>query len=376
MLERAQACTLGRAVVSFFFAQGSSLKRTNLHCQQVWSKTKTFLVISLVNYSQTCELRPPKGLGICGRISQVVSFARLGSKNLNRVVHHGTHRAPCASYHHQRSVVPTCMWGRNWQRQCKWSLQTRWSLVRSAFEGKVGRSKKCFSLNLTYVVAFPRLIRSFGPTSGVRNSHFSGGRIFKNALRTFESASWRDWNCMSAIFRWSLLSGGRKDRFDCKTNKKPITTKTTVARSGKVLDAGFCHQGLCKVFISWQTRLQGQLQHVPNNHNFQTPPIFVIFQPYRFTKRVTILPRAVEWKPWLAATHLTGAVWGHVSRKQYCKSRIFRMHFISSISYAAASVRNKMRTKNSKQVRESAAISGCTKISCIRKVGGPKDTKI
>ena len=48
-------------------------------------------------YSQTCELRPPKGLGICGRISQVmVSFARLGhgSKNLNGVVHHGTHHAP------------------------------------------------------------------------------------------------------------------------------------------------------------------------------------------------------------------------------------------------------------------------------------------
>ena len=59
--------------------------------------------------------------------------------------------------------------------------------VRSACEGNVGRSKKCFSLNLTCLVAFPRLNRSFGPTYGVRNSHFSGGRIFKNTLRTFES---------------------------------------------------------------------------------------------------------------------------------------------------------------------------------------------
>ena len=37
---------------------------------------------------------------------------------------------------------------------------------------------------------------------------------------------------------------------------------------------------------------------------------------------------------------------------------------------------NKMHTKNSKQVRESAAVSGCTKIPCVRKVEGLKDTKI
>ena len=34
-------------------------------------------------YSQTCEFRPPKGLGISGPISQVVSFARFGSKIFN-----------------------------------------------------------------------------------------------------------------------------------------------------------------------------------------------------------------------------------------------------------------------------------------------------
>ena len=79
-------------------------------------------------------------------------------------------------------------------------------------------TEKYFSLNLTYLVAFHRLNRHFGPTSGVRNSHFSGGRNFKNALRTFESANWRDWNCVSSISRRSLLSGGRKDRFDCTSS--------------------------------------------------------------------------------------------------------------------------------------------------------------
>ena len=75
--------------------------------------------------------------------------------------------------------------------------------------------KVFFAQFYVYVVAFCRLDRRFGPTFGVRNSHFSGGRIFKNALRTFESANSRDWNSVSSIFRWSLLSGGRKDRFDC-----------------------------------------------------------------------------------------------------------------------------------------------------------------
>ena len=117
---------------------------------------------------------------------------------------------------HQRSVVPTCKRGRNiGNDHAKRSLKTQRSLVRSACEGKLGNQKSVFRCNLTHVVAFCRLNRRFGPTFGVRNSHFSGGRIFKNALRTFESANWRDWICVSAIFRWSLLSGGRKDRFDC-----------------------------------------------------------------------------------------------------------------------------------------------------------------
>ena len=122
---------------------------------------------------------------------------------------------PCASHDISDRWFPRVSGGIIDNGLAKRSLQTRWSLVRSACEGKVRQSKKCFSLNFTYVVAFCRLDRRFGPPFGVRNSHFSGGRIFKNALRTFESVNSRNWNCVSAIFRWSLLSGGRKDRFDC-----------------------------------------------------------------------------------------------------------------------------------------------------------------
>ena len=43
----------------------------------------TLMGFHLSLYSQTCELRPPKGLAIRGPISQVVSFARLGFKFFN-----------------------------------------------------------------------------------------------------------------------------------------------------------------------------------------------------------------------------------------------------------------------------------------------------
>ena len=76
---------------------------------------------------------------------------------------------------------------------------------------KVDKQKSAFRSIWRIWSLFSGWIDAFG----VRNSHFSGGRIFKNAVRTFESANWRDWNCASAIFRWSLSSGGRKDRFDC-----------------------------------------------------------------------------------------------------------------------------------------------------------------
>ena len=103
------------------------------------------------------------------------------------------------------------MRGRNWQRPCQAELVNVVIARLECLRRKSWTIEKYFSLNLTYVVAFHRLNRHFGPTSGVRNSHFSGGRNFKNAPYTFESTNWRDWNCVSSIFRWSLLSGGRKD---------------------------------------------------------------------------------------------------------------------------------------------------------------------
>ena len=123
---------------------------------------------------------------------------------------------PCASHDISDRWFPRVSGGVIGNDHAQRSLKKRRSLVPSACEGKLGNQKSVFRCNLTPVVAFCRLNWRFGPTFGVRNSHFSGGRIFKNALRTFESANWRDWNCVSAIFRWSLLSGGRKDRFDCR----------------------------------------------------------------------------------------------------------------------------------------------------------------
>ena len=139
----------------------------------------------------------------------LINFVRFGSKIFN------TEFYTCPCQRHQRSVVPTCTRGRNWQRPCQTELVNMMIARLECLRRKSWTIEKYFSLNLTYVVAFHRLNRHFGPTSGVRNSHFSGGRNFKNALRTFESANWRDWNCVSSIFRWSLLSGGCKDRFDC-----------------------------------------------------------------------------------------------------------------------------------------------------------------
>ena len=56
-----------------------------------------------VEYSQTCELRPPKGPGVSGPISQVVSFARFGSKIFNTEFY----TCPCTSQRYRRSAVPT-----------------------------------------------------------------------------------------------------------------------------------------------------------------------------------------------------------------------------------------------------------------------------
>ena len=50
--------------------------------------------------------------------------------------------------------------------------------------------------------------------AGLWCSNFYGVAFYQNALRTFESVIQREWNCVSAFFRWLLWSGGRKNRFD------------------------------------------------------------------------------------------------------------------------------------------------------------------
>ena len=139
----------------------------------------------LFDYSQTWEIQPPKGLGVSGPIFQVVSFARFCSKIFKMELH----TCPCASHDISDRWFPRVSGGVIGNDHAKRSLKTRRSRVRSACEGKLGNQKSVFRCNLTYVVAFCRLNRRFEPTVGVRNSHFSGGHIFKNTFRTFESAN-------------------------------------------------------------------------------------------------------------------------------------------------------------------------------------------
>ena len=75
-------------------------------------------------------------------------------------------------------------------RNCaKRSLLANAMIVRSeSLRRKRWTIEKWYSLNLTYVVTFLSVNWGLWPTSGVCNSHFSGGRTFKNALRRFESA--------------------------------------------------------------------------------------------------------------------------------------------------------------------------------------------
>ena len=91
-------------------------------------------------YSQTCKLRPPKGLGRSGPISQVVSFARLGFKFFNMELY----TCPCASHCHQRLVVPTCTWGRNWQRPCQEDLANAMIARPECLRGKSWTIEKVF----------------------------------------------------------------------------------------------------------------------------------------------------------------------------------------------------------------------------------------
>ena len=69
----------------------------------------------------------------------------------------------------------------------------------------------------------------------------------------------------------------------------------------------------------------------------------------------------------------------HLILAKNCKSIIFRMHVIF-VYFVRGGFRMKikyMRKVDTKQIRESAAVSDCTKISCIPKLGSrAQDTKI
>ena len=118
-------------------------------------------------YSQTWEIRPPKGLGVSGPIFQVVSFARFWSKIFKMELY----TCPSASHDISDRWFPRVTGGVIGNDHAKRSLKTRRSLVRSACEGKLGNQNSVFRCNLTHVVALCRLNRRFGPTFGVRNSH-------------------------------------------------------------------------------------------------------------------------------------------------------------------------------------------------------------
>ena len=136
-------------------------------------------------YSQTWEIRPPKGLGVSGPIFEVVSFARFGSKIFKMELY----TCPCASHDISDRWFPRVSGGVIGNDHAKRSLFNAKIARSECLRRKVRQSKSVFRCNLTHVVAFCRLNRRFGPTIGVRNSHFSGGRIFKNTFRTFESAN-------------------------------------------------------------------------------------------------------------------------------------------------------------------------------------------
>ena len=174
-------------------------------------------------YSQTCELRPPKGLGICGRISQVVSFARLGSKNLNRVVHHGTYRAPArAIVISDRSFQHACggvIGNNNASGACKRddrpsgvplreklddrksvfsSIWRMWSLFPGWFEA-LGRPPVS-AIRISQVVAFSRThsVHLNPQIEGTENAcpQYSGGRFSQVVARTGSTVLAYTWKQM------------------------------------------------------------------------------------------------------------------------------------------------------------------------------------
>ena len=87
-----------------------------------------------------------------------------------------------------------------------------------------------------------------------------------------------------------------------------------------------------------------------------------------FSRQNCMLPALVKYKLLL---HAKCREMGLV----YRKSRIFRVH-VRIFRMRRLPYENKMHAKGTKQVRESAAVSDSTKISCARKVGEPRIRKL
>ena len=107
---------------------------------------------------------------------------------------------------HQRSVVPTCKRGRNWQRPGQAELENVKIPRSECLRRKVRQSKKCFSLEFDACGRFLQVESTLWADHRCPQFAFLRWSQFQERtplLRSFESANWRDWNCVSAFVRWS-----------------------------------------------------------------------------------------------------------------------------------------------------------------------------
>ena len=112
---------------------------------------------------------------------------------------------------HQRSVVPTCKRG---QRPCQAELENAKIARSECLRRKVRQSKKCFSLQFDACGRFLQVDSTLWADLRCPQFAFSQVVAFSRTHSVhFEYANWRDWNCVSAIFRlvafvrWSQGTG-------------------------------------------------------------------------------------------------------------------------------------------------------------------------
>ena len=151
-----------------------------------WALSQTFLLpfasttgssssfnrLFSLKYSQTWEIRPPKGLGVSDPIFQVVSFARFGSKIFKMELY----TCPCASHDISDRWFPRVSGGVIGNDNAKRSLKNAKIARSECLRRKVRQSKMCFSLQFD-----------------------ACGRFLQ-----VESTLWADFRCPQfAFLRWS-----------------------------------------------------------------------------------------------------------------------------------------------------------------------------